>query len=334
MWWLTDSPGELEVDFGIRTEARPAPAAAAAAWEVLAGRDAVPHVAVTGPEDEDRVLVHVGHAVGSQYEALRAAMAAARPLPRFLASLARDGSAFRGHRERSWEGRSGNLHLSVLIREPLPVAKVGAGLSMLPAVAVVEWLAARLPAGARPEIKWVNDLLVGGRKIAGVIASSGLRGGTIDDSLFGIGLNVTVAPEIEPDVFVPGTTCLADWTRPPAIGIVTDELIGAVERQFRSLVRDGFGPSLEAYRRHCHGIGREVCVWADAPGSPLRRQPLARGVLRGIGTDLGLLIDGHPEPVTRGRLAYVDDVRRLAPGHRFAGPRETSPPQQEADGRP
>jgi len=315
MWWLSDNPAELEARFGVQvSDGTRVPDRVAAAWEILGGSTR-PAVAVTEPEDE-RVLVYLDHAPRSPYAALRGALAEGSGLPPLLATVAGGGDDFRGHRERRWRGGPGNLHLSILIREPLDAARTGAGLSMLPVVAVVECLQARLPSGRPAGIKWVNDVLVDGRKIAGVIASSSLRGGTIEDSLFGIGLNVAVAPEIEPDVFVPGTTCLAEWTTPPPLGALTLEMLESVQQRFRTLARDGVGPILEAYRRHCGGVGRQVCVWADQPGDPLRRPPLARGILRAVAPDLSLRIEGQPEPVTRGRLAYEDDVAVLAPGDR------------------
>lgn len=307
MWWLTDSPDAFAAAFGIET--RPGlvlPAEVGAAWACLAGP--APAFAATDGHGDDRVLVHVARARRSQYDAIRAALAADRALPRRLLSLVGRGSGLRGLRERRWEAAPGNLHLSVLLRESLEIARIGGGLSMLPAVTVADWLDPHLPAGTRAEIKWVNDLLVDRRKIGGVLASSSIRGRLLEDCLFGIGLNLATAPPIEPDVFVTGTTCLAEWVGPPPLRALVDELASGLERRFAALAADGPEALLAAYRHHHRGIGREVRVWLDEPADPLDREPLARGTLEDIHPDLSLRIRGHRQPVTRGRLAYEEDV--------------------------
>ncbi len=45
--------------------------------------------------------------------------------------------------------------------------------------------------GARPAVKWPNDVFAAGRKLAGILIENGLAGGRIDHSVVGIGLNVS-----------------------------------------------------------------------------------------------------------------------------------------------
>ncbi|GAA5482247.1 bifunctional ligase/repressor BirA [Haloferula sargassicola] len=311
MWWLGDDPERLRRVFDLdppSPAAEPPPIPVVAAWQALELGEIPAFLARTGSADDPRVLIHLGHAGRSPYESIRRALAAGARLPSQLVVVSGSGEGLRGHRDRSWAAISGNLHMSVLLRRPLPISQVGAGLSMLPSVVVADWLSGRLP--VRPEIKWVNDLVVDGRKIGGVLASSAIRGSRFEDCLFGIGLNLAVAPEIEPDVFVPGTTCVAEWIEPPAVGIVARELLDGLDRAFERLEHDGCEPIHERYRQHCHGIGRPVRVWADEPGDPLRRPPLAAGTLEDVLPDLHLRVSGTAEAIGRGRLAFETDIRQ------------------------
>lgn len=100
-------------------------------------------------------------------------------------------SAGRGRQGSAWASPRGNLHLSVLLRP----AKVPGLLPLLAGVALREAL---LAFGAKARLKWPNDLLLGDRKVAGLLAegSSGARG--VEWIVLGIGVNVD--PESMPSV--------------------------------------------------------------------------------------------------------------------------------------
>ncbi len=308
MWWLSDDPGELERRFGLGTDPglKLLPEFEHLWAELAGGADA--WLARDPGGDDGRVVVHVARAGSSRYDVLKDGLDRGRRLPQLLACVSGSGERFRGHRERSWAASAGNLHLSVLVRSEMHAGRTGLGLSMLPVVAVAEMLASLLPDGVRPGIKWVNDIVIDGRKVGGVLASSRIRGNMIEECLFGIGINVAVAPEIEPTVFVPGTTCLAEWMgKPPALGTLVCDLILRIEKLLRELGENGPRSLHEAYCGFADGIGRDVCVWLDEPGDPLTRNPLAEGRLQAIRPDLSLEIEGTPGPVNRGRLAFCDD---------------------------
>jgi biotin-(acetyl-CoA carboxylase) ligase len=196
-----------------------------------------------------------------------------------------------------------------MVRGQFHAGRVGVGLSMLPVVAVANLLSDMLPGDVQPGIKWVNDLIIDGRKVGGVLASSQVRGVTIDECLFGIGLNVETAPAVEPSVFVPGTTCLAEWMdEPPSLGFLVADFIERIEDLIRELAVTGPLKLHESYCRFAQGIGSDVCVWLDEPTDPLTRDPHARGRLLAIRPDLSLEIAGAPRPVNRGRLAFREHV--------------------------
>lgn len=292
-----------------------------AAWRQLTGSEARPHGALDRSGTDGRLLIVLDHPTRSQFDSLRRLCGSQRSLPPVVAVLSRVGTGFRGNRSRNWVTAPGNLHLSVMLNQPLDAGRVGAALSMLPVVTVAEAIREYLPAKNPPEIKWVNDVLVGGRKVAGLLTATSVRGARIESSLFGIGMNVATVPSVPSTAFVPGVTALHEWIdKPlPSLGELALELISRLESGLAGIASQGPGNVMAAYRRLAGGIGREVAVWGDEIDETAGVPPLAQGRLLEIRDDLSLRIKGLREPVTRGRLAYQDGESRSAWGN--SGPR-------------
>jgi BirA family biotin operon repressor/biotin-[acetyl-CoA-carboxylase] ligase len=130
-----------------------------------------------------------------------------------LALLARRQTAGRGTQGRAWESPPGNLYLTVLLR-PGGKLREAPQWSLLAAVALADAVAPLLPDPTVLALKWPNDLLLRGRKAAGILTQSAADpDGRLDWLSFGFGVNLAAAPE------VPGraTACLSDeGAEPPA----------------------------------------------------------------------------------------------------------------------
>ena len=98
--------------------------------------------------------------------------------------------AGRGRQGRSWVSQPGNLLVSVLFRptlEALPFISIIGGIAAARAV--------RKVTGLDPKIKWPNDLLIDGRKAAGILAESVIAGDTVWYAVLGVGMNVSLDAE-------------------------------------------------------------------------------------------------------------------------------------------
>ncbi len=94
----------------------------------------------------------------------------------------------RGRSGHSWISPAGkNLALSLLLRPPMP-PEDAMFLSLLASIAVSETVEAS--GVARAELKWPNDVLVEGKKIAGILSEAAMQGRTVEFVVIGIGLNV------------------------------------------------------------------------------------------------------------------------------------------------
>jgi biotin-[acetyl-CoA-carboxylase] ligase BirA-like protein len=257
-------------------------------------------------------LVLVANAPGSQFDLLRDQIAGPVRDVGPTACVALEGRNFHGHRGRPWQAARGNLHLSAAWPTRLPAATWAACLSMLPAVAVVDALTAVTNGAVRPGTKWVNDVLVPAGKLAGVLTATQVLGGDIDLVVFGIGLNVATAPQIEPTPFVPSAACLRECEGADRVtlGAVLRALIDALASRLVRLEHEGPLPVWRDYVRSSLVVGRRVRVWDERAieGLEMPAWPaaIAAGVVTGIGPDLTLSIEGSAGPVARGRLAFEE----------------------------
>jgi BirA family transcriptional regulator, biotin operon repressor / biotin---[acetyl-CoA-carboxylase] ligase len=217
-----------------------------------------------------------------------------------LVVVAEQQTAGRGRFGRRWESppRAG-LAFSVLLRPAeVPAGRYG-WLPLLAGVALVETV--RRQAEVDAAVKWPNDLLIEGRKCAGILAEA--VPGADRAVVLGVGLNVTLAADELP--------------RPDATSLL---LAGAAHTDrdtlLRSVLRDlsdwyrrwtGVGGDvaasglLDGYRLHCATLGRTVRV--ALPGG---------GTLTGTAVDVdldGRLVvagaDGEPTAVAAGDVVHV-----------------------------
>ncbi len=107
--------------------------------------------------------------------------------------VSRDQTAGRGRRGRSWAGAPGNLAASLLVRGSWPPA-VAATLGFVAGVALRDALAAVAP-GRSFALKWPNDLLADGAKLAGIMLETETVAQDQRIVVVGIGINVAAAPK-------------------------------------------------------------------------------------------------------------------------------------------
>ena len=120
----------------------------------------------------------------------------------------------RGRHGRGWASPRGNLYASVLLRPSVPAAEV-ATLSLVAGLALAEALA---KLGIEPALKWPNDVLVGGAKLAGLLAEALTSKGRVEAVILGLGVNVGTHPDLPERP----TTCL----RSLGLSIEPEALLG------------------------------------------------------------------------------------------------------------
>ena len=268
-----------------------------------------------GPDCGLSCLVVIDRATTSQFDALVKALNDKRSLPPGSAVIALEGQSFHGLRGRTWLALRGNIHLSVYYPLVIDAGVARGALTMLPAIAVVDAVRALCGEHVLPGIKWVNDILVDGKKVAGVLTNTQLQGSSFHNVVFGIGLNVDASPALEPTVFVPAATCLNAVAGAGKIQMmdILWALLDALDSRFRMFLSQGLDPILAAYREFSVVLGREARIWKESidesTGALTEESLLGKGTVDAIEADLALRIQGRDAPVRSGRLAFEDVCR-------------------------
>jgi BirA family biotin operon repressor/biotin-[acetyl-CoA-carboxylase] ligase len=167
-------------------------------------------------------------------------------------------AAGRGRRGRAWLDEPGaSLLASIVMRPRLAPARLP-GLSLAAGVAVAEAL--MRAAGVTPRLKWPNDVLVNGRKIAGILLESRFGAETERaTTILGIGVNLT--QRVFPADLVQRATSL--WLvsgRRVDRDALLAALLDALAEWRRRLERQGFAPVRERWRALADTLGKVVSV--------------------------------------------------------------------------
>lgn len=173
-------------------------------------------------------------------------------------------SAGRGRLGRPWASPPGeDLYVSLILR-PGRAEGLGA-LGLAVGAGLREGLAGWLP---RAQLKWPNDILVGGRKLAGILCEARWVGGA-PEVVVGFGVNVgrTTFPHELSDR---ATSLARELADPPTRAEVLSRALPAIESALTSFFAGGFPAIRGRYEPYCALQGQVVQVAGDAsdPGSP------------------------------------------------------------------
>ena len=195
------------------------------------------------------LTIHRRESVGSTNdEAKRLADANA---PEGTWVVAREQTGGKARRGRQWVSLPGNLYSSLLLRPPGPASALTA-LSFASAVAVGEALLT-LASGLPVAYKWPNDVLVGGRKIAGILLESG---GNPTWVVVGIGLNVAHHPD---DSERPATSLKAEGYE-ISVDTAMSALGRTLENTYLRWRERGFDPVRQAWLARAVGLNQQITV--------------------------------------------------------------------------
>ena len=247
-----------------------------------------------GPSRWHTIEHHVE--VGSTNDLAAASLAAGTP-PGVVVVADRQTTG-RGRRGRVWEDRPGGASLNASVTVAAPPARqlvpLATGLAVVDAVGAL---------GVDAALKWPNDVLVGGRKLTGILAEGhpagivvgmgtnvDLRGAPLDGA-------VSVAEAVPPGVDVPDR-----WT-------VLLEQLRSLDRWLGLLDRGDAAGVVGEYRQRCRTLGHPVVV--DLAGG---------GRVTGRANDVAetgalVLVDADGPGAVGGRLEVTaGDVHHLRPG--------------------
>jgi BirA family biotin operon repressor/biotin-[acetyl-CoA-carboxylase] ligase len=165
-------------------------------------------------------------------------------------------SAGRGRQGRSWHSPDGaGLYVSAVLRprsDVVPLLTIAAG------VAIAEGIQSAI--GLDPALKWPNDLFVGNRKLAGILAEAGSSPTGAQHVVLGFGINVLPAA-FPPDVASRATSLEGEIGRSIDRGVLLNACLDRLASRYEDLQRGRITLVLDAWRRRAAPMLRRRVEW-------------------------------------------------------------------------
>ncbi|MCL5734691.1 MAG: biotin--[acetyl-CoA-carboxylase] ligase [Actinobacteria bacterium] len=172
--------------------------------------------------------------------------------------LAEEQRAGRGRLGRRWLAPPGGcLLMSLLLRPPIPPSEAFA-LTILAGTATAR--AVERATGLPCQLKWPNDVLVRGRKMAGILCEMSATGDRLDWAVLGIGLNVNLDPALYPEIAATATSVSHELGRSLPRLLLLATLLDELEADYFRFLRDGLAAIRSEWRRRLATLGQWVSV--------------------------------------------------------------------------
>jgi BirA family biotin operon repressor/biotin-[acetyl-CoA-carboxylase] ligase len=179
-------------------------------------------------------------------------------------------TAGRGRHGRAWFSPPGaGLYVSAIVRPEMSISNEpnpAALLTLASGVAIAE--AVHAVTGLPAQIKWPNDVLIGGRKLAGILAEAAVHRGALQFVVVGFGVNMKPAaypPELTSRV----TSIEAETSRPADRAVMLAEIIAAMGERYADLRAGRFDAILSAWRELASSLQGAHVEW-DSPAGCVR----------------------------------------------------------------
>jgi BirA family biotin operon repressor/biotin-[acetyl-CoA-carboxylase] ligase len=184
------------------------------------------------------------------------ALARAGERPPFWVS-AQSQSAGRGRRGRAWASEPGNLYASLLLFDPAPAERV-AQLSFVAGLAVYDTIASETPAlASQLSLKWPNDVLLGGGKVAGILIEGEVVRGQPVTAVVGIGVNCASHPRA---AAFPAADLAAHGSKATPQSLLPRLAAAMVARLVQWDRGDGFAAARRDWLAAAHKVGETIRV--------------------------------------------------------------------------
>jgi BirA family transcriptional regulator, biotin operon repressor / biotin---[acetyl-CoA-carboxylase] ligase len=173
--------------------------------------------------------------------------------------VAEEQTRGRGRLQRSWVSAAGcGICFSIILRSPLPVQEAPQS-TMVAALALVKVLSESY--GLRVSIKWPNDVLLGGKKVAGILADMQSDQDHTRFLVIGIGINVNQnESDLAGPFRYPATSLAMDLGAPVQRRKLLLNLLHRLEQEYDHFFQNGFGAMLPEFERASAILGRQLQI--------------------------------------------------------------------------
>lgn len=199
--------------------------------------------------------------------------------------MARAQVAGRGRRGRAWAMPPGNFAATLVMR-PKGGAADAARLSFVAALALDQALAAAAGPQARLSIKWPNDVLLNGGKVAGILLESAGSGAGVAALAIGFGVNLAAVPD--PSALESGAMAPVSVLGETGLSVTPDEFLDLLAPAFARFLAQyetyGFAPIRTAWLARAARLGQPITARTGAAEF--------NGTFEGIDAEGALILTG------------------------------------------
>lgn len=233
--------------------------------------------------------------VGSTNDLIRAAALRGEPEGLWITAEAQTGG--RGRHGRAWTSPAGNFYGSLLLRPKGDLARI-ASLSLVIGLALADTVQDLSRGALAPRLKWPNDVLLDGAKLAGILLE-GEPGHAAGDGwlVVGLGVNLISSPDGAP---YPTTSLRAAGLAGITPAVFLAAFCPVLQRHLTRWSVDGFAACRPAWLARAHGIGQ--------PAMLRRGQSVVTGRLLDVDADGAVSIEEQigqaPTRFTAGELFF------------------------------
>ncbi len=172
--------------------------------------------------------------------------------------VAKSQRAGRGRLGREWASPRGGLWFSIVLRPNISVAQ-SSGIVFVFSLAVAETLHGKY--GLKARTKWPNDVLVGNKKICGILVETNSTGASINFSVVGVGLNANFRPESLPlPLRNVATSMEQELSRKVQLKKLLRAILDRVEKRYCQFLRQGISELLSEWKTYSGFLNHEVKV--------------------------------------------------------------------------
>ena len=163
----------------------------------------------------------------------------------------------KGRRGRQWFSPPGGGIYSSLILRPAIAPTEALKIPLLTAVVVVKTV--RSLSDVKPTIKWPNDILIGAKKLAGILTEISADTDAIDYVVVGLGVNINT-PSFPPDIQEIATSLFIESGSHLPRALFLRQYLAWYEHYYRIFTTRGFEPVMQEWKASAPLIGHMISV--------------------------------------------------------------------------
>lgn len=213
----------------------------------------------------------------------------------FIAETQTDG---RGRLGRVWESQKGaGVWLSVLLKPDIPMSDISK-------ITLVAGLAVCRVLGGAAKIKWPNDIVIGSKKVCGILTEMSAERDKINYVVCGVGINVNTK-RFSAELADKATSLFNEYNRVFDRNEIAAEFLNEFELLYKRFLADGLKGILEEYKKRCVTIGSEVRVFLRNDNICGKAVDISEDGAVIVQTENGCVSVGSGEVSIRGMYGYI-----------------------------